>query len=309
MDERICVLYGGPSKESEVSRRSALRINHALLKKGYNSKLLEYGADSASQLKGNFEKIFNIMHGRPGEDGLVQGLFEHLQIPYTGSGIIPSAITMNKYINQQVVMSFGIPVLKSVYLNSDILSDDPGILKRNFPGKIILKPNTGGSSVGAFICKAEEAAERLEGKIKEFGDYIAEEYVENGTEVTVGIIKDNGVRVLTPLQLVPKNAFYDYHAKYTSGMTDFIIPPKLSSETTERMMKMSSEIFVKLRMDTFARVDFIVSKENEIYELEVNSIPGMTDLSDLPQEAEFDGIEYAELVEKLLMTAGVNKDA
>lgn len=309
MDERICVLYGGPSKESEVSRRSALRINHALLKKGYNAKLVEYGDEIVSQLKGGFSRVFNIMHGRPGEDGTVQGILEHLRIPYTGSGVIPSAITMNKYINQQVVKSFGIPVLKSVYVNAEILKNDPKIIESNFRGDVILKPNTGGSSVGAYISAASEAAAALPEKIFEYGDYIAEEYVAGGTEVTVGIIRDGGVRVLTPLQLVPKNAFYDYHAKYTSGMTDFIMPPKLPKEVLDRIMRMSAEIFVNLRMDSFARVDFIVTKENEAYELEVNSIPGMTDLSDLPQEAEFDGIEYCDLVEKLLMTAGVNKDA
>jgi D-alanine-D-alanine ligase len=163
--------------------------------------------------------------------------------------------------------------------------------------------------VGVIIVKPEDAYERLAEKILEFGDYIVEEYISGGIEVTVGVIKDNGVKVLTPLQLVPKNAFYDYHAKYTSGMTDFIIPPRLDKAVIDRMMKMSGEIFTKLRMDTFARVDFIVTKSGDIYELEVNSIPGMTDLSDLPQEAEFDGIEYCELVEKLLKTAGVNKDA
>ncbi|MGE3062024.1 MAG: D-alanine--D-alanine ligase [bacterium] len=309
MDERICVLYGGPSKESEVSRRSALRINHALLKKNYNCKLLEYNEDIVNSLKGNFSAIFNIMHGRPGEDGLVQGIFEHLKIPYTGSGVIPSAITMNKYINQQVVKSFGVPVLKSVYVSREIIEKDPDIIEKSFSSPVILKPNTGGSSVGTFISSSKDAFLKLKEKTAEFGDYIVEEYVEGGTEVTVGVIKDNGVKILTPLQLIPKNAFYDYHAKYTSGMTDFVMPPKLRKDVIERMMNISREIFINLRMDTFARIDFIVTKNDELYELEVNSIPGMTDLSDLPQEAEFDGIEYGDLVEKLLKTAGVNKDA
>lgn len=309
MDERICVLYGGPSKESEVSRRSALRINHALLKKGYNSKLLEYSADFINQLNSGYTAVFNIMHGRPGEDGTVQGIFEHMKIPYTGSGVIPSAITMNKYITQQVVKSFDIPVLKSLYLTREIISKNPSAVKDFFSSDIILKPNTGGSSVGTFISSPKDAAEKLMEKFDEFKEYIAEEYVAGGTEVTVGVIEENGARVLTPLQLIPKNAFYDYHAKYTSGMTDFIMPPRLEKQVIERMMNMSREIFVKLKMNTFARVDFIVSKSNDVFELEVNSIPGMTDLSDLPQEAEFDGIEYADLVEKLLKTAGVNKDA
>ncbi|PIP14170.1 MAG: hypothetical protein COX48_02220 [bacterium (Candidatus Stahlbacteria) CG23_combo_of_CG06-09_8_20_14_all_34_7] len=309
MDEKICVLYGGPSKESEVSKRSALRVNNALLRKGYNSQLLEYSRDFTEYISGGHTSVFNIMHGRPGEDGMVQGILEHLKIPYTGSGVIPSAITMDKYVTQQAVKSFGVPVLKAIYLTKEILRENPSIIRDSFSSDVILKPNKGGSSIGVFISSSLNAADKLYEKFNDYEEYIAEEYVSGGTEMTVGIIEENGARVLTPLQLVPKDTFYDYQAKYTSGMTDFIMPSRLNKLSVNRMMKISREIFIRMRMRSFARIDFIVTKDGEVFELEVNSIPGMTDLSDLPHEAEFDGIKYEDLVETLLRTAGVNKDA
>ncbi len=306
MDKRTAVLFGGPSSESQVSLRSGTKVHQALLSKGINAQMIEY-KDGVENILKEYDNVFNIMHGRPGEDGTVQGMLESLNIPYTGSGVIPCAITINKHYTQTLLSSYSIPVLKSVYVNEHILKSG-NIIEDTFRNEVIVKPNTGGSSVGTLICSPSEAREFIMDNAVKYHDFIVEEAVVGGAEFTVGIIEDNGPKVLTPLQLKPKNKFYDYEAKYTSGMTEFVIPPQISNELLEQAKRITKEIFRIFRMRTFARVDFIV-KGNEIFELEVNSIPGMTELSDLPYEAAYDGIEYDELVLKLLNTAGVRRDA
>ncbi len=309
MVEKIGVLFGGPSIESEVSKRSANRVIDALKRKGYDVVGIEYDKNFFQKIQ-KVDKVFNIMHGRPGEDGLVQSFFEYFKIPYTGSGVIPSAITINKYLNQQTVKSFGIPVLKSILLNKKTYYDHKKIVETNFKGKVIVKPNTGGSSVGTFVENSNSLEKRIKEGFKNFNEFIVEEYVENGLEVTVGVIEFKGkIKVLTPLQLKPKNRFYDYEAKYTSGMTDFIIPPELPQNIIDRLKEYTRIIFANLNMSSFARVDYIVDRDMKIFELEVNSIPGMTKLSDLPYEAEYDGISYDDLTEEILKSAGVKKDA
>lgn len=309
MGEKIAVLFGGPSHESEVSKRSGQRVYDALIRKGYNAIKVEYDEKLIQKLNG-FDKVFNIMHGRPGEDGLVQGILEYLRIPYTGSGVIPSSITINKYLTQQMVRSLNIPVLKSIYVNKKIFEKNENIVEEYFKDKVIVKPNTGGSSVGTFIEESCKVKNRLKESFLKFNDFLIEEYIENGIEVTVGVIEYKGkTKVLTPLQLKPKNKFYDYEAKYTKGKTDFLIPPELDKKIINSLMEKTEIIFESLNMRSFARVDFIVDQNMKIFELEVNSIPGMTDLSDLPMEAEYDGIKYDDLVEEILKSAGVLKDA
>lgn len=307
MNKKTAVLYGGPSTESAVSLRSGTKVHQALLRKGINAHMVEYAPGVENKLRG-YDNVFNIMHGRPGEDGTVQGLLESMNMPYTGSGVIPCAITINKYFTQTLLSSFNVPVLKSIYVNR-FLMESGNPIQDAFSEEVIVKPNTGGSSVGTIIAKPAEARAFVMENLDKYSDFIIEDAVQGGIEFTVGIIEENGgPRVLTPLQLKPLNKFYDYEAKYTSGMTEFIIPPQIDRTLIEQAKHISAEIFRKLKMKTFARVDFIV-KGDAIYELEVNSIPGMTDVSDLPYEAAFDGIEYDELVLRLLNTAGVNKDA
>ncbi len=307
-NKKIAVLFGGPSPESEVSYRSGKRIFDTLKQLNYNAEMIEFNNSIAEILK-DFDICFNIMHGTPGEDGSVQGMLETIQIPYTGSGVIPSAITINKYFTQKILQSINIPVCKSIYIDKNIIKQNKNIVEESFNSKIIIKPNTGGSSVGTIITEPHKAYEEIINSIYTFKEFIIEEYIENAIELTTGIIEENGKgRVLTPLQLRPKNKFYDYEAKYTKGMTDFIIPPELDNNIIEKIKSMTENIFEKMHLKSFARVDFLV-KDNKIYELEINSIPGMTDLSDLPQEAEYDGISYSQLIEKIIHTAGVNKNA
>lgn len=309
MAEKIAVLFGGPSHESDVSKRSGQKVFDALIRKGYNAVKVEYDEKLLEKLKG-FDKVFNVMHGRPGEDGVVQGILEYLRIPYTGSGVIPSSLTINKYFTQQMVRSLNIPILKSIYLNKIIFEKNENIVEKNFKHKVILKPNTGGSSVGTFIEESSKVKNILKESFLKFNDFLVEEYVEGGIEVTVGVIEYKGeTKVLTPLQLKPKNEFYDYEAKYTKGKTEFLIPPEVDKKTIKSLMEKTKIIFESLNMRSFARVDYIIDRKMNIFELEVNSIPGMTDLSDLPMEAEYDGIKYDDLVEEILKSAGVSKDA
>lgn len=304
--KNIAVLYGGPSTESEVSKRSAENIYRALSKK-HKCEKVEFDSNVLEHLK-KFDTVFNIMHGKPGEDGIVQGMLETMKIPYTGSGVIASALTINKFSTQAIMDKLNIPVLKNCLIRKHDIKNSMKALK-DFDCKFILKPNTGGSSVGAKIADSSISADEMNELVSRYGDYIAEEYVENGEEITVGIIEQNSrPLVLTPLQLKPKNTFYDYEAKYTDGMTEFILPPQMDNKLIEKMKEYAGHIFTALNLKSFARVDFIV-RGNEIFELEVNTVPGMTDLSDLPAEAQYDGISYEEVVEMIIKTAGVNRDA
>ncbi len=306
--KKVAVLFGGPSPERVISELSAKNVFNALKRTGYFAKMIEYDENNFSELR-DFDIIFNIMHGKPGEDGIVQEMLESLNVPYTGSGVIASRLTINKFNTQCALKSIGIPMPKSILITEQSIKKDIEIIKNTFEDKVILKPNTGGSSIGIFIMDKNKAVIEIGNLIKEYGDYLCEQFIDNGKELTVSVIEENGkARVLTPLELKPKNDYYDYEAKYTTGMTDFIIPSHINKKTQEQLNEYTKKIFEELNLRSFARVDYIV-KNSEIYELEVNSIPGMTDLSDLPAEAKYDGINYDELIEKIIKTAGVNKDA
>ncbi len=306
--KKVAVLFGGSSPERAISELSAKNVFNALERNGYFAKMIEYNKDDFADLK-NFDIIFNIMHGKPGEDGKVQEMLESINIPYIGSGTIASRLTINKLDTQCVLKNIGIPVPKSILITEQSIKSDIEIMKNVFENQVILKPNTGGSSIGIFIMNKSKAVIEIEKLVKEQGDYLCEQFVDNGIELTVSVIEENGkARVLTPLELKPKNDYYDYEAKYTDGMTDFIIPPRIDEKIQKQLKSYTEKIFKHLNLRSFARVDYIV-KDSEIYELEVNSIPGMTDLSDLPAEAKYDGIEYDELIEKIIKTAGVKKDA
>lgn len=303
-DSKIAVLCGGLSSEAEISRRSGKNCYDALQRLGYkNAKLVEVTENIAEDLKG-FDYAYNALHGKYGEDGCIQGVLEFLKIPYTGCGVMSSALCMNKEYTKKVLSSAGLPLIKSVLISKgDNLYDKVKELK--FP--IMVKPVSEGSSLGmAKVNDTDELVKAVFEASKYKQDIMLEEYLE-GISATVGILEKDGETFATEiLEFRPHTEWYDYEAKYTKGMTDFIIPAEISDDMTKKVKEISMAAFKACGCSGVSRVDFLIA-DNVPYILEVNTSPGMTDTSDLPAQAAAMGISYDELVEIILQSAGLNK--
>lgn len=303
-DAKIAVLCGGMSSEAEVSRRSGKNCYEALLRLGYkNAKLVEVTENIAKDLQG-FDIAYNALHGKYGEDGCIQGLLELMKIPYTGCGVMSSAVCMNKEYTKKVLSSAGLPLIKSVLVTKgDNLYEKVKPLK--YP--MMVKPVSEGSSLGmAKVSNSDELVKAVFEASKYKQDIMIEEYLE-GVSTTVGILeKDNELVATEILEFRTHTEWYDYEAKYTKGMTDFIIPAELSEEMTQRVKYISIQAFKVCGCSGVSRVDFLITEDTP-YILEVNTSPGMTDTSDLPAQAAAMGISYDELVEIILRSAGLNK--
>ena len=303
-DSKIAVLCGGMSSEQEVSRRSGKNCYEALLRLGYkNAKLIEVTENIANDLKG-FDVAYNALHGKFGEDGCIQGLLEILKIPYTGCGVMASAIGMNKEYTKKVLSTENLPLIKSVLITKgDNLYEK--VKPLNYP--MMVKPVSEGSSFGmAKVNNTDELVKAVFNASQFKQDILIEEYLE-GISATVGVLERDGEIFATEiLELRPHNEWYDYEAKYTKGMTDFILPAEISDELTAKVKELSVKAFKTCGCSGVSRVDFLIV--NDIpYILEINTSPGMTDTSDLPAQSAAMGISYDELVELTLMSAGLNK--
>lgn len=306
-NSKIGVLAGGLSNEREVSLRSGRNVFKALIEAGYKDvTLIDVNRDIASILKETgIEFAFNVLHGRYGEDGCVQGILEFLNIPYTGCKVKASAICMDKITTKRVLSSYeDIPLIKSVNVTSNDNIEEK-IKELNFP--IIIKPSCEGSSIGMTkVNSLDELKPALEVAFKCDKELLIEEYLQ-GESATVGVLERmvNGKREIfaTPiLGFKTKTEWYDYEAKYTKGLTEFILPADFSEELTKKIKEISIKAFKACSCRGLARVDFLVYN-NIPYVLEINTNPGMTDTSDLPAQSNAMGINYNELTELILKTA------
>ena len=303
-NSKIAVLCGGMSSEREVSLRSGKNCYEALLRLGYkNVRLIDVSENIANDLKG-IEFAYNALHGKYGEDGCVQGLLEILKIPYTGCGVMSSSITMNKEYTKRVLRDCGLPLIKSVCLSKgENLFDKTKDL--TYP--LMVKPVCEGSSFGMSKVNTQDELVKAVFEASKFQqDILIEEY-KVGSDATVGVLEKDGEPFATDiLEMRPHNEWYDYEAKYTKGMTDFIVPGEFSEEMTEMIKDYAIKAFKACGCSGVSRVDFVVTKDIP-YILEVNTSPGMTDTSDLPAQAASMGIGYDDLVELILKSAGLNK--
>lgn len=303
-DKKIIVVHGWVSREREVSLRSGKRIYEALLRKGYNVTLIDPKIEGWEEvLRGDI--VFIALHGKPGEDGTVQGFLETFNVPYTGSGVLASSLAINKVASKKIFISSSIPTPEYLSLDDfDSLDDfiSKSIERLGLP--VVVKPVSEGSSIGVSIVRdAESLPSIVKETVDRFNDVFIEKYIE-GREITVGIIELDGRPVALPiLELVPKNKFYDYEAKYTAGFTEFIIPARMDKEKYNLAQELALKAHKALGCVGFSRVDLVTDSEDTPYVLEVNTIPGMTDLSDLPAMAKAYGIDYDDLVEIMLQSA------
>ena len=303
-DAKIAVLCGGMSSEREVSLRSGKNVLAALQRLGYkNAEIVDVSENIMNDLKG-FEYAYNTLHGKFGEDGCIQGVLEILKIPYTGCGVMASAICMNKEYTKKVMSTAGLPLITSVYL---LQNEDPVEKVKDLTFPLMIKPVSEGSSFGMNkVSNNEELVKAVEDARKYNSEILIEEYLV-GVAATVGVLEKDGKAFATEiLELRPKNEWYDYEAKYTKGMTEFILPAEISEEMTEKVKSCAIKAFEVCNCSGVSRVDFLIV-DNIPYILEINTNPGMTDTSDLPAQAAVCGINYDQLVEMVLQSAGLNK--
>lgn len=305
-NKKIAVIMGGRSGEREVSLRSGKRVLDSLKSQKFNAISL----DSDEKLIDNLKKkkidiAYIMLHGKYGEDGVVQGLLEHLGIPYTGSKVLASALAMDKVASKKVFEAEGIPTPKYFTINpAESVSKQCDKIKRVFPFPLVVKPVSEGSSLGVTIVKEEEKFERtVTQTVEKFKDVFVEEYIK-GKEVTVGILgTGSNIMALPILELRPKAEFYDYESKYSEGGTDFILPARLPKDLYRQVQETALAAHKALGCYGVSRVDIIIGSDHTPYVHEINTIPGMTDRSDLPAEAENAGISFDELVVKILESA------
>jgi D-alanine-D-alanine ligase len=305
---KIAVLLGGISREREISIRSGKRIAQALKNFGYTVDEIDFTLsfmDNLNQLR-KYDVIFNILHGTFGEDGHLQAILDSIGVPYTGSGMETSVIAFDKYICNLYVQDIASVPRFILLPKNEFIQNGIQRVKEIVGVPCVIKPRKEGSSIGTHICFSEkELVEALTLEFNNYGEMIVQEYI-NGTEITVSIIDIEGKPTVLPiLELRPKKLFYDYEAKYTDGMTEFIIPAQIGEEMTKKVEDIALSIYKKLGCKHFARVDGIVSN-GTFYFLEVNTLPGMTELSDLPMSAKAYGLTFEELVNTIAIEAYKN---
>lgn len=303
--KRIGVLMGGPSAEREVSLNTGKAIVAALEEKGYQVAGIDLDpARFVEQLRENrIDIVFNALHGLFGEDGKLQGALEMLGVPYTGSGVLASAMAMDKAISKRLFMTADIPTPRYLLLQR---SDGAGeeILQSilaEFEPPFVVKPSTQGSTIGLTIVQQEE--ELLTALEKAFSydpAVLVEEFID-GSELTVGILGGKKPQALPIVEIVPYSGIYDYHAKYTKGATEYFVPARIDEETAKRTQEVALAAFDLLGCSGVARVDVRLDPSNHPYVLEVNTIPGMTATSLVPKAAAAAGVSFPELCERILL--------
>ncbi len=292
----IGVLMGGPSSEREISLKSGKAVFEALKSVGLNVVAVDIATDSCEEnerLLGSkkIDCAFIALHGRFGEDGQIQALLERMKIPYTGSGVRASQLAMDKTASHLIFESHGLRVPKY-----QILERNPygGVSRINPPWglPLVIKPATQGSSIGLSIVREEEKLKEAVDLAFTFDDRILiEEYIK-GRELTVSILNK---RSLPIIEIIPKNLFFDYEAKYQPGMTEYVVPALLEDGIAQKISTAALAAHQLLGCRGFSRVDMILSESNECVVLEVNTIPGLTSTSLLPKAALAVGIEFSAL--------------
>lgn len=302
-DKRIGVLMGGISAEREISLRSGTAIYSALKGSGYNAVAIDVGPDICNVLnREEIEVVFLALHGGQGENGSIQGMLEVLGIPYTGSGVLASALAMDKEASKKIFLYHNIPVPPFVVLSKEQITKSSSFVSRpsslvEFTLPWVVKPATEGSSVGVSIVRDETSLEQaLEAAYSYGARVIVEKYIA-GEEVHIGIL--NG-RVLGGVEVRPSLEFYNYEAKYTAGRTEYILPPEIDSKAYESAKAAAISAHIALGCKGATRVDLRVDTEGNPYVLEVNTIPGMTEMSLLPKIASLAGFDFPALIEEII---------
>jgi len=296
---KIVVLAGGESPEREISIKSGENVLKALRKKGHEVLYLDPVDRNflTKLLKFKPECVFIALHGGKGESGIIQGFLETLNIPYTGSDVLSSAICMNKIVMKKILKFHKIPTPPFVIVEKNKKVSLP------FPFPVVVKPASLGSTIGIKIVKKKRELKKAIEECFNFDNEIFIEKFIEGKEITVGILGNEKIEILPPIEIRTKTGFYDYKAKYTPGESEHIIPPNISAKSLKKVKEVAEKVYRIMRCSGFARMEIIVSKRGIPYILDVNTIPGLTETSLLPDAAKAKGITFENLCEKIIMLA------
>ncbi|MDF7671225.1 D-alanine--D-alanine ligase [Orbaceae bacterium ESL0721] len=302
MADKVAVLFGGTSAEREVSLKSGNAVLTALLASGVDAYPIDTKTYPITQLKQDgFTKAFVILHGRGGEDGVTQAILTYQNIPYTGSDVLSSALTMDKLKTKLVWQALGLPVANYVMVEKSKRIDTKAVIKKlGLP--LFIKPSHEGSSVG--MSRVDEES-KLEDAVKlafQYDDSVMIESYLSGPEFTIAIVGDE---VLSPIYIKPASQFYDYDAKYNSSKTEYFCPSGLSEEREEQIKALAYKAYKAVGCRGWGRVDVMFDEQQNPYLLEVNTAPGMTDHSLVPMAAKQKGWSFNELVCQILNLATV----
>jgi D-alanine-D-alanine ligase len=291
--KKVGVIYGGKSSEREISLKTGSAIAVALKNERFTVVILDSGKDDFLKklLSANIDFGFIALHGPGGEDGSMQGLLEIIGIPYSGCGVLASALAMNKIYSKKIFESDGIktPRWKIITKNDSKVTDV------KLP--VVVKPSKQGSAIGVTVVrKKTQLGKAIKDALKYDNEAVVEEYIE-GTEITVPVLGDKS---LTTIEIIPKNEFYDFYSKYAAGGSQHLIPARLSKKVTDKAKQLGLMAHKSLGCKVMSRVDMIVDRKDDIYVLEVNTIPGMTNTSLFPEAAKYEGISFGKMLRKII---------
>ena len=291
---RVAVLMGGWAAEREVSLVSGQAVLEGLLRGGVNAHGIDAGKDVLSILAaGGYDRVFNVLHGRGGEDGVIQGALEILGLPYTGSGVMGSAIGMDKYRTKLLFQSLGLPTPGFALIRSE---DGLGAAAElGFP--LMIKPALEGSSIGMSRADDPDQLRIAWRKAAEYDSHVMAECWVTGAEYTAAVL---GRQALPLIKLETPHAFYDYEAKYEADDTRYLIPCGLDQATESRLQALALRAFDAIGASGWGRVDILMDEQQNPWLIEVNTVPGMTGHSLVPMAAAAVGIEFDELVWRIL---------
>ncbi|WP_215769774.1 D-alanine--D-alanine ligase [Haemophilus sp. SZY H36] len=297
--EKIAVLLGGTSAEREVSLQSGKAVLEALLNQGYNAHPVDPKEYPVANLKNDgFDRVFNILHGRGGEDGTMQGLLEQIGLPYTGCGVMASALTMDKMRTKMLWKAFGLPVAEMEVVTRETfnnLNSEEVVARLGLP--LMVKPSLEGSSVGLTKVKTVEALKSaVEFALKFDNTILIEEWLA-GDELTVPVLDG---KVLPAIRIVPEGEFYDYEAKYISDNTQYFCPAGLTPEREQELVLLVKRAYDAVGCRGWSRIDVMCDSKGNFRLVEVNTNPGMTSHSLFPKSAATVGISFEQLVVKIL---------
>jgi len=301
---KILVLMGGWSEEREVSLRSGSAVLKALQNMGYEAQGMDLKEIAVQQIVDyQPDLVYLALHGKDGEDGTVQGMLEIMGLRYTGSGVAASAIGINKVLTKKIVSFEGIPtapftIIKKTEFNTSESRIKDLIETIGLP--LVIKAATQGSSIGTYIVKDAAAVPKaIEAAFEYDPEVLVEKFIE-GTEVTSAVVGNENPEVLPLIEITSENEFYDFESKYTPGMCAHIIPARVEQSVQDRIADLSLVIYKTLNCRGCARIDFMIDKSGQPFMLEVNTIPGMTEMSLVPDAARAAGMSFEQIVDKIV---------